>query len=100
LIETHDEADVARLAGADWELVGVNNRDLRTFDVDVERSISLAPSLPHGALKIAESGIARREQVDRLAAAGFDAFLVGESLLLADDPETKLAELFGAEPSR
>ena len=95
LVETHDAAEVARLAGRDWELVGVNNRDLRSFDVDLERSIALAPTLPPGALRVAESGIATRTDVTRLAAAGFDAFLIGESLLLADDPAAKLAELLG-----
>ena len=105
LVETHDERDLALLDEAGpgsgpgprsgWELVGVNNRDLRDFSVDLERSIRMAPRLPVGALRVAESGIASRNDVDRLAAAGFDAFLVGESLLLARDPEAKLAELFG-----
>jgi len=93
LIETHDEEDLARLAGADWELVGVNNRDLRTFDVDLERSIRLLPALPAGAIKVAESGIGSARDVTRLANAGFDAFLIGESLLLTDDPSARLAEL-------
>jgi indole-3-glycerol phosphate synthase len=95
LVETGDADDLPRLDGGEWELVGVNNRDLRTFEVDLERSIRMLPRLPAGALKVAESGIATRADVARLAAAGFDAFLVGESLLLADDPEAKLAELFG-----
>ena len=95
LVETHDAADVEKLAGADtgWELVGINNRDLRTFDVDLAASVRLRPSLPAGALTVAESGISRRADVERLAAAGFDAFLVGESLLTADDPAAKLREL-------
>lgn len=93
LVETHDEADVAKLAGAPWELVGVNSRDLRTFEVDLGRSIALAPSLPAGALRVAESGIASRADVERLRAGGFDAFLVGESLLLAPDPAAHLREL-------
>lgn len=95
LVETHDEGDLARLAGSTWEMVGVNNRDLRTFEVDLDRSIALAPRLPAGALRVAESGITARADVDRLTAAGFDAFLVGESLLVADDPAAKLRELFG-----
>ena len=100
LVETHDEEDLAKLAAAAeeagaWELVGINNRDLRTFEVDVERSARLAARLPAGAVRVAESGIASAADVDRLAAAGFDAFLVGESLLLADDPAAKLAELVG-----
>jgi indole-3-glycerol phosphate synthase len=95
LVETHDAADLAKLAGAPWELVGVNNRDLRTFEVDLGRSLALAPALPAGALKVAESGIAGRSDVERLRAGGFDAFLIGESLLLAADPGEKLRELVG-----
>ncbi|MEM7482483.1 MAG: indole-3-glycerol-phosphate synthase [Acidobacteriota bacterium] len=98
LVETHDREDLARLAGADWELVGVNNRDLTTFEVDIGRSIDLLPHLPSGALPVAESGLAGGEAVARLAMAGFRAFLVGESLLLADDPAAKLAELRGVAP--
>jgi len=93
LVETHDDADLERLGVADWELVGVNNRDLRTFEVDLGRSIRLLPRLPADAVKVAESGIARGRDVRRLARAGFDAFLVGEGLLLAEDPAAKLAEL-------
>jgi len=93
LIETHDAADLVKLDGADWELVGINNRDLRTFEVDVERSKALVPRLPSRALRVAESGIASGADVATLRAAGFDAFLVGESLLLADDPAAKLQEL-------
>jgi indole-3-glycerol phosphate synthase len=98
LVETHDEGDLERLAGVAWELVGVNNRDLRTFEVDLARSEALAPRLPEGALRVAESGIGSGADVERLRRAGFDAFLVGESLLLADDPAAKLRELLsGAE---
>jgi len=93
LVETHSREDLEKLRGAEWELVGVNNRDLRTFEVDLQRSIDLLPLLPAGALRIAESGIHRASDVRRLAAAGFDGFLVGESLLLAADPGAKLREL-------
>jgi indole-3-glycerol phosphate synthase len=95
LIETHDPADLDLLAGAEWELVGINHRDLRTFEVDLGRSAALLPRLPAGALKVAESGIASAADVARLAAGGFDAFLIGESLLLAPDPAAKLRELRG-----
>jgi indole-3-glycerol phosphate synthase len=93
LVETHDAADVDKLADAPWELVGVNHRDLRTFAVDLERGVALLPRLPPGALKVAESGIASGADVARLSRAGFDAFLVGESLLLAADPAALLGEL-------
>jgi indole-3-glycerol phosphate synthase len=93
LIETHTAEDLAKLAGADWELVGVNNRDLRTFEVTLENSIALAPSLPTSALHVAESAIHSHSDLVRLRAAGFDAFLIGETLLLAPDPASKLQEL-------
>lgn len=108
LIETCDPADLDLLdtaashgdgtAGtgvAPWELVGVNHRDLRTFDVDLDRSSALLPRLPAGALKVAESGIGSGADVARLAAAGFDAFLIGETLLLAPDPAARLRQLRG-----
>lgn len=93
LVEIHDARDLAKLGGEPWELVGINNRDLRTFEVDLERSIALLPGLPAEAVKVAESGIKDGLDVALLAESGFDAFLVGESLLLAHDPAGKLAEL-------
>lgn len=100
LVETHSADDVAKVhaaaapgSQAPWELVGVNNRDLRTFDVDLQHSIDLLPELPAGCLRVAESGIGSGADVARLAAAGFDAFLIGESLLLAEDPARQLADL-------
>lgn len=95
LVETHEASEVDSLTVGDdgWELVGVNNRDLRTFEVDLEHSRSLAPKLPASALKVAESGIGSGADVATLRDAGFDGFLVGESLLLADDPAAKLREL-------
>jgi indole-3-glycerol phosphate synthase len=115
LVETHTPEDVAKLRrqtpvrgatltppGDDprWEIVGVNNRDLRTFAVDLQHSIDLLPDLPPGALRVAESGLAERGDLERLESAGFDAFLIGESLLLASDPAAKLAELLGVSDSR
>lgn len=98
LIETHDPEEIAKLDGAAWELVGINNRDLRTFKVDLERSMALAPTLPQSALKVAESGIRSAAEIARLGAAGFDAFLIGESLLLSDDPGAALALLLETPP--
>ena len=95
LVETHDAEDLAKVAGSSWEMVGINNRDLRTFEVSLAASIALRGSIPVGALAVAESGIGSRADLDTLAGAGFDAFLVGEALLLADDPAAKLAELVG-----
>ncbi len=101
LIETHDDADFEKLRGADsleWELVGINNRDLRTFEVDLERSAERVGRLPAPALKVAESGIHSGADVARLRQAGFDAFLIGERLVLSGDPGAALAELLG-EPA-
>ena len=75
----------------------MNNRDLRTFEVDIEASLEMVARLPGAALKVAESGISSGLDVRRLAGAGFDAFLVGESLLLAEDPAAKLRSLLEAE---
>ncbi|HEV2847127.1 MAG TPA: indole-3-glycerol phosphate synthase TrpC [Thermoanaerobaculia bacterium] len=97
LVETHDAADIAKLAGEPWEMVGINNRNLRTFDVDLQNSISLLAGLPGEALKVAESGIRDGLDVLLLKESGFDAFLIGETLLLAADPAAKLRELLGPE---
>ncbi len=96
LVEVHDLADVAKLSGAMWEMVGVNNRDLRTFEVQIETSLALLPSLPTSSLHISESGIGNRRDMSMLRGAGYDAFLIGETLLLADDPAAKLAELLAS----
>ncbi len=93
LIETHDREDLEKLAGSEWELVGVNNRDLRTFEVSISSSEEMAPRLPSGALKVAESGLRSAAEIQRLEAAGFRAFLIGEALLLAPDPGAKLEAL-------
>jgi indole-3-glycerol phosphate synthase len=95
LIETHDAGDLVKLLGEPWEIVGVNNRDLRTFEVDLQRSISLLPGLPRGAVRVAESGIHDVFDLLMLRDSGFDAFLIGEALLLASDPGAKLRELTG-----
>lgn len=95
LIETHDLADTKKLAGAPWELVGVNNRDLRNFSVDLSTSRALLPSLPSRAVKVSESGLNAPADLDSLAAMGFSAFLIGEALVTSDDPAAKLRELRG-----
>lgn len=97
LIETHDRQDLEVLGSAGWELVGVNNRDLRTFEVDLEHSVEMVEYLPGGALRVAESGLSQPEDLVRLSEAGFDAFLIGESLLLAESPVDELRRLLGAD---
>ncbi|HKY63335.1 MAG TPA: indole-3-glycerol phosphate synthase TrpC [bacterium] len=93
LLEVHDaaEADLAAAVGA--RLVGVNNRDLKTFKVDVALSEKLLPRLPAAALKVAESGLDKRETLARLKAAGIGAFLIGEAFMKAKSPGSALKEL-------
>lgn len=95
LIELHDLGDLLKLEGAEWELVGVNNRDLRTFEVEIGTSMALLHSLPTEAFKISESGITTASDVAMLRGVGFDGFLIGEALVTAEDPAGKLRELVG-----
>lgn len=85
LVEVHDEDELARAIEGGARLIGVNNRNLRDFKVDLATSETLARLMPSGVVKVAESGIKTSQDVDRLRAAGFDAFLVGESLLRQSD---------------
>ena len=91
--EAHDEAEIARAAAAAPDVLGVNARDLTSFTTDLSRVASLARAIPAGPVRLAESGIAARSDVARLAQAGFDAFLIGEALLKSEDPEELLREL-------
>jgi indole-3-glycerol phosphate synthase len=93
LVEVHDEAEaeVALAAGAD--VIGVNQRDLVSFEVDTDRAVRVARSLPGHVVRVAESGVRSRHDVRRLADAGFDAVLVGEALVTAPDPGAALAAL-------
>ena len=96
LVEVHDgaELDVAIAAGAD--IIGVNNRNLRTFEVTLETSLRLAERIPSGAVRVAESGIHSSDDVAQLMAAGYQAFLVGEHLMKSPDPAAALRALRGA----
>jgi indole-3-glycerol phosphate synthase len=95
LIEVHDEAELARAIAGGARIIGVNNRNLRDFSVDLATSERLGALMPTGTIRVAESGITTRQDVDRLAAAGFDAFLVGESLLRQNDRAAAVAALVG-----
>ena len=97
LVECHDEADVTRALEAGADIVGVNNRDLDTLGVSLETTLRLAPMIRGAALCVAESGISRRRQIEELAAAGADAFLIGGALLESDDPGAKLRELLSPD---
>jgi indole-3-glycerol phosphate synthase len=85
LVEVHDERDLERAVAGGARLIGVNNRDLRTFRVDLATSERLGALIPKDVIKVAESGIGSADDVQRLRAARFDAFLVGESLLRQND---------------
>ena len=93
LVEAHDAHEVERALHSGAEIIGINNRDLRTFQVSLETSIELAAQIPAGILKVSESGIFNSADIRRLCAAGFDAFLVGEHLVKSSDPARALREL-------
>ncbi len=93
LVEIHDEAELDRALAVGATLVGVNQRDLVTFDVDTSRAVRLAPLVPSGVVRVAESGIGAADDAVPLAAAGYDAVLVGESLVRAGDPAAAVALL-------
>jgi indole-3-glycerol phosphate synthase len=93
LCEAHDEAEVQRALAAGCDLVGVNNRDLRTFKVDLDTAVHLAPRLPADVFKVAESGIYTADDIGRLRLAGYKAFLIGEALMRAASPGKALEEL-------
>ena len=93
LVEVHDERDLAKALNAGAAIIGVNNRDLTTFDVTLETSLRLAPAIPAGVLKVSESGIHSAQDVARLREAGFQAFLVGEHLMKSADPAAALRAL-------
>jgi indole-3-glycerol phosphate synthase len=95
LVEVHDEAEIARAVVIHADMVGVNQRDLRTFEVDKGRAIRLARTIPSGVLKVAESGIGGADDLRRLADAGYDGALVGEHLVTAADPADALRRLRG-----
>jgi indole-3-glycerol phosphate synthase len=95
LVETHDEGELERAAEAGAEIIGINNRDLRTFVTTLATAERLRPFVPSGAIAVAESGIHERGDIVRLREAGFCAFLVGEALMRAPDPGAKLRELLG-----
>lgn len=95
VVEAHDADEVRRAAAVEPDVLGVNARDLATFRTDLAAVASLAPLLPPGPIRLAESAIRSRDDVERLASAGYQAFLVGEALLRATEPEELLRELRG-----
>jgi indole-3-glycerol phosphate synthase len=95
LVEVHDREELWTAVGVGAKLIGINNRDLRDFSVDVERTARLMDEIPAGVTVVSESGIAGVEQLRKLENAGVDAVLVGESLMRSEDPEAALRTLRG-----
>lgn len=97
LVEAHDEQEIASAAAAGARVIGVNNRNLKNFTVDVTNSLALRQKAPSGVLFVAESGITSPSDVSALRAAGVDAVLVGETLMRAPDKAAALAALRGVD---
>ncbi len=95
LVEVHDQEELARVLPFGPGLVGINNRDLRTFETDLTTTIDLLPDVTEGALAVTESGVHHPADVRRLWDAGVHAFLVGEAFMVAPSPGGKLRDLFG-----
>ena len=95
LVEIHDDVELEHALEADATLIGVNQRDLVTFQVDHARAVRMAGVIPDHAVKVAESGVRGADDARMLEAAGYDAVLVGETLVTSGDPEAAIAELIG-----
>lgn len=98
LVEVHDEGEIGRAVRLGTSIVGINNRDLHSFNVDLTTALRLRPLVPRGIVVVAESGYKTVADVAACARAGIDAVLVGEALMRDADPEAALAELRGAAP--
>ena len=97
LVEVHDAEELEAAFEVDAEVIGINNRDLGDFSVDLERTFELLADVPAGKTVVSESGIRSRDQVSELERVGVDAVLIGETLMRADDPELACRELAGTE---
>ena len=100
LVEVHDEEELLRACDAGARVVGVNNRNLRTLAVDVRASERLAARMPKNVTAVSESGLKSREELNRLAAAGYGAFLIGERFMTDPDPARAMRELIGTGAAR
>ena len=95
LVEVHDAEELDRAIDAGADVIGINNRDLRTFEVDLELTFTLLEDVPAGTIVVAESGVSDPDVVADLQTAGVDAVLVGEALMRAADPGAEVARLLG-----
>jgi indole-3-glycerol phosphate synthase len=96
LVEVHNELELAKALDAGAPIIGVNNRDLTTFEVTLETSLRLAPRIPSGVLKVSESGIRSARDIELLREVGYQAFLVGEHLMKSPDPAAAVRALVNA----
>ena len=96
LVEVHDAAELERALALDTRLIGINNRNLRTFETRLDTTLNLLPRIPEDRTVVTESGMHTPADVALMREQGVHAFLVGEAFMRADDPGAKLAELFGA----
>jgi indole-3-glycerol phosphate synthase len=99
LVEVHDQPELERALKLKTPLVGINNRNLQTFEVSLDTTLSLKAQVPTNRMLVTESGIHTRDDVLRMGAAGVSAFLVGEAFMRAVDPGAALSELFGMAPA-
>ena len=97
LVEVHDGEELAKAIDCGAEIIGVNNRNLQTFEVSLDTSLRLSFQMPTNVIRVSESGIYTRADVELLNGAGFQAFLVGESLMKSQDPVQSLRSLLHGE---
>jgi indole-3-glycerol phosphate synthase len=93
VVEIHNEEELDRALEVDADVLGINNRDLEDFSVDIQRTFDLLADIPAGKVVVSESGIQNRHQIDELEQVGVDAVLIGEALMRAPDPEAAVREL-------
>ena len=98
LVEVHDDEELSRAVDSGARVIGVNNRNLRTLQVDLDASYRLAARVPRGVVAVSESGLQSRADLDRLAAAGYRAFLIGERFMSDPDPVRAIGELIRVGP--
>jgi indole-3-glycerol phosphate synthase len=95
LVEVRDGTELEKALGAGAEIIGINNRDLKTFQTDLQTTLALAPLIPADRIAVSESGIRSRQDIETLTKAGISAFLIGETLIAAPEIGPKLEELLG-----
>ena len=100
VVEIHREEELDAALAIDADVIGINNRDLESFEVDIQTTFELLADVPAGKVVVSESGISRRDQIEELEGVGVDAVLVGEALMRAPDPEAAVRELTRSEESQ